>query len=168
MNRVLTLALAVAVLATSCEGRKANQKIREAAALHTAFMEKYDALYHKLLDEKARITSAVDQPAVSEEERGYYEAILRSIDRSFVLLADWEQHVIGVPGLELDHHHHHDHDHGHDHHHHHDHYNDDLLSKMSDDEILAMQRALSARLDEVSTEIETMLSAVQLYEERKP
>ncbi len=160
MNRLTKAALAIVVVLSfaACGGKSENRKIKEAAAIHTTFMERYDSLYHTLLDEKKRITENLAIAEADDTRRSAYESMLRSIDKSIGLLEGWEEAVVGVPGLELPEHHHHG-----DGHQHHDE-NDALMKSLTDQEILELQKAYATRLDDVIKEINTLLGAIKIYD----
>lgn len=168
LTMVRNLILTLLVLSVSaCGGKKENRQLKEAAKVHEEMMERYDSVYHALIDKRKEINERMDQ--LQGEKKSANESMLRSIKKSLDLLQSWEESVIGVPGFEFEYHHHHHHDEdGHDHHHHHHgRENDKLLRGMSDREVLAMQKALRTRLNEVSQEINILLETIKQYEGRE-
>lgn len=154
------------LLMVSCGGKKDNRLLKEAAAIHEETMQRYDSLYHELLDKRAEIEGRID--GLYGDKKSANESMLRSIDKSLRILDGWEESVVGVPGYEFDYHHHnHGEGDGHEHHHHSKRDNDQILRGMNDREVLALQKALKARLAEVSQEINNLLDTIKLYEARE-
>ncbi len=158
MRTLLILISAIVVLA-ACDntGRSENRNIKKAAAIHEEILTRHDSIYSALLEKREDIEKRLANTPGGEMKVSY-EAMIRSIDKSFRILKTWEESVVGVPGHE---HHHHDHD-GH-HHHSHDHAKEAILEDMSDKEILELQEALKFRLDEVATEIRGLLTTIEMY-----
>lgn len=156
-------ALVAGIAIASCGGKGSNRKIMEAGEIHVSMMMKYDSVYHRLNDEKQRVSDALGTMDVSDKRRPAYESMLRSIDRGLSLIGGWESAVVGVPGVQTDIHHHHSSDHEH---HHHD--NDAILDNMTDQEILDLQKAYNTKLNEVVKEINTLLETIQQYDAYSP
>jgi ABC-type nickel/cobalt efflux system permease component RcnA len=159
--RIIGLLIIGLTVLMSCgeTGRSQNRAIQEAAAIHEEIMTRHDSIYDALLTKKDRIREKLDTEKPQGEMKTSYEAMIRSIDKSFRILETWEESVVGVPGFE--------HDHGegdHHHHHHHDHMKEDILKDMSDKEILELQKALKVRLDEVAKEIRGLLTTIDMYD----
>jgi hypothetical protein len=147
------------IVIASCADRSQNRKIQEAAEVHIRVMERHDTLYAKLEREKGRIEKLLAEER-REDRVKVYESMLRSIKKGFRLLESWDESVVGVPGMEREHHHHE----GHSHDHSHDHNSDKILSQMSDQEILDLQKAYELKLDEVSNKIHEMLTTIKMYD----
>jgi len=160
MRKTLIFTAMALMLLASCgeTGRGQNRSVKEAAQIHEEIMTRHDSIYNALENEKNRITSKMSTYRGNEEKEKIYNAMLRSIDKSFRILGTWEESVVGVPGFE------HKHEDGDHHHHHHDHMKEDIVNEMSDKEILELQRALKTRLDEVSKEIRGLLTTIEMYE----
>ncbi len=159
MNRLKKdiLLSSIVILLVACGGKSENRKIQEATAVHLAFMDRYDSLYHTLIDEKERIDSNLQGIESGDSRRTAYESMQRSIDKSLSLLNGWESAVVGVPGLKREHHHHGEEDHHHNN-------EDEILRSMSDAEILELQKAYSVKLDELTKEITSLLDAIKQYD----
>lgn len=154
------------LLLVACGGKKDNRLLKEAAGIHEETMQRYDSMYHALLDKQSEIEARID--GLSGDKKSANESMLRSIDKGLRILEGWEESVVGVPGYEFDYHQHaHGEGDGHDHHHHDQRDNDQILRGMNDKEVLALQKALKSRLAEVSQEINNLLDTIKLYEERE-
>ncbi|MEM9051725.1 MAG: hypothetical protein AAGC47_06700 [Bacteroidota bacterium] len=159
--RLIIAAIFGIIIMVSCgeSGREQNRTIKKAAAIHEEILERYDSLYSALKAEDERIVAELEAGISNTKRKSAYESMKRSIDKSFRLLATWEESVVAVPGVE----HHHDHD-G-EHHHSHDHMKEDIAESMSDKEILELQRALQVRLNEVATGIRGLLNTIEMYDQ---
>jgi len=158
MRLIIVVILGIIVIA-SCDnsGREQNRTIKEAAAIHEEILVRYDSLFEALSSENERINDALKTGISNPKRKSAYESMKRSIEKSFRLLASWEESLVSVPGVE---HHHHD-----GHHHHHDHSKDNIVASMSDKEILELQLALKTRLDEVATGIRGLLTTIEMYDQ---
>lgn len=159
--RISSLLIIIILILSGCgkTGRSQNRSIKEAAKIHEEIMTRHDSIYSALNTEKERITTKIGTVTGNPEREKVYNAMLRSIDKSFRILGTWEESVVGVPGYE------HKHEEGeHHHHHHHDHMKEDIVNEMSDKEILEIQKALKTRLDEVAKEIRGLLTTIEMYE----
>ena len=147
------------IIMVSCgeSGREQNRTIKQAAAIHEEILERYDSLCGALKAEDERIVAELEAGIENAKRKSAYESMKRSIDKSFRLLATWEESVVAVPGVE--------HDHDGEHHHSHDHLKEDIAENMSDKEILELQRALQVRLDEVATGIGGLLHTIEMYDQ---
>lgn len=162
MHSLKNLKIAVGVLlavvtitATSCDGgRGQNRKLKEAAEIHRNSMARFDSVYTALEQEKAEVEAKIARTAPTDERMGAYRAMIRSIDKSMRLLDTWDKSVLGVPGLPES-----DSVHGS-----HGHQDLDKLSELSDKEILELQKAYSSRLNEVITEVNGLLTTIDMYE----
>ena len=158
MRWIIILSLGLAVMASCGESsRKDNRTIKEAAAIHDEILTRHDSIYSALAKEKKRISAALEAGISNEEKKSAYESMIRSIDKSFRALSSWEESVVAVPGFE--------HSHDGEHHHSHDPMKEEIAASMSDKEILQLQKALKARLGEVSTQIRGLLITIQSYDQ---
>lgn len=158
--RIIGLMIVGIAIMASCgdSGRSQNRSIKEAAAIHEEILTRHDSIYSALQEKKERIQNRLETQNPTGEKKKSYEAMIRSIDKSFRILGTWEESVVGVPGFE------HNHEEGEHHHHDHDHMKEDILDGMSDKEILELQKALKARLEEVAKEIRGLLNTIEMYE----
>jgi hypothetical protein len=159
MRWIIILSLGLAVMA-SCgdSGRGQNRTIKEAAAIHEEIMTRHDSIYSALTQVKTRVTAELERGISNKDKKSAYDAMVRSIDKSFRALASWEESVVSVPGYE----HKHDGDH---HHHSHDPLKEEIAAGMSDKEILELQIALKERLDEVAAQIKGLLITIDMYDQ---
>jgi hypothetical protein len=154
----MILSLGLMVL-TSCgdSGRGQNRTIKQAAAIHEEILTRHDSIYSALEREKKRINEQLSSGTLNADKKSAYESMIRSIDKSFRILGTWEESVVGVPGFEHAHE-----EHGH---HSHDHLKEEIAKGMSDKEILELQQALQGRLEEVSSQINGLLTTIEMYDQ---
>jgi hypothetical protein len=154
----MILSLGLMVL-TSCgdSGRGQNRTIKQAAAIHEEILTRHDSIYSALEREKKRINEQLSSGTLNTDKKSAYESMIRSIDKSFRILGTWEESVVGVPGFEHAHE-----EHGH---HSHDHLKEEIAKGMSDKEILELQQALQGRLEEVSSQINGLLTTIEMYDQ---
>ncbi len=158
MRFIMILSLGLMVL-TSCgdSGRGQNRTIKQAAAIHEEILTRHDSIYSALEREKKRINEQLSSGTLNTDKKSAYESMIRSIDKSFRILGTWEESVVGVPGFEHAHE-----EHGH---HSHDHLKEEIAKGMSDKEILELQQALQGRLEEVSSQINGLLTTIEMYDQ---
>ena len=158
MRWIIILSLGLAVM-VSCgdSGRSQNRTIKEAAAIHEEIMTRHDSIYSALTQVKTRVNKELKEGISNKDKKSAYDAMIRSIDKSFRALASWEESVISVPGYE--------HKHNGDHHHSHDPMKAEIAAGMSDKEILELQIALKERLDEVADQIRGLLITIDMYDQ---
>lgn len=158
MRFIMILSLGLMVL-TSCgdSGRGQNRTIKQAAAIHEEILTRHDSIYSALEREKKRINEQLSSGTLNADKKSAYESMIRSIDKSFRILGTWEESVVGVPGFEHAHE-----EHGH---HSHDHLKEEIAKGMSDKEILELQQALQGRLEEVSSQINGLLTTIEMYDQ---
>lgn len=147
--------LAISLTWFACDsGRGQNRVLREAAQIHTETMARYDSVYAALEAEKTEVEAKIARTDPTDERMKAYESMIRSIDKSMRLLDGWDEAVIGVPGLKE----------SNTAHHHHNHQDDAKLSELSDKEILKLQKAYRTRLNEVITQVNGLLTTIEMYE----
>jgi hypothetical protein len=158
MRWIIIFILGLAVMA-SCEDsdRGQNRTIKEAAAIHEEIMTRHDSIYSALTQVKTRVTAELEAGISEKDKKSAYDAMIRSIDKSFRALASWEESVVSVPGYE--------HKHVGEHHHSHDPMKEEIAAGMSDKEILELQVALKERLDEVAAQIKGLLITIDMYDQ---
>jgi len=158
MRYLLILSLGMMMAMTGCDNSDGGQNstVKKAGAIHEEIMTRHDSIYSALEKEKARIEGQLNAGISNAKKKSAYQSMLRSIDKSFRILNSWEESVVGVPGFE----------HAHDHHghHSHDHLKEEIAKGMSDREILQLQQALKERLEEVSTQINGLLTTIEMYD----
>jgi hypothetical protein len=159
MRLIITAILGLALWASCGEtGRGQNRTIKQASIIHDEILTRHDSIYSALTREKKRIDAALEAGISNEAKRSAYQSMQRSIDKSFKILASWEESVVGVPGFK--------HDHDGEHHHSHDHMKEEIAASMSDKEILELQVALKERLEEVSKQIRGLLTTIEMYDDQ--
>jgi len=158
MRLLVILSTIVTVIASCGDSSRAdNRTIKEASQIHEEILTRHDSIFSALTEEKERISAALESGISNKDKKSAYQSMLRSIDKSFRVLATWEESVVAVPGFE--------HNHDGEHHHSHDHMKEEIAASMSDKEILELQRALQDRLGEVSTQIRGLLLTIESYDQ---
>lgn len=143
--------LLVAILVAACGDRSENRQVKQAAEIHKEIMQRHDSIYNSLTTKQKWVTEQLESER-NEKMVSAYRSMDRSLDRGFKLLASWESAVVGVPGVP--HKHHPGHTHSHD---------EDIVDRMSDKELLDLQKAYKARLDEVEKKVENLLETIDTY-----
>jgi len=160
MRRIKTLAIICSglILIASCSSdRSQNVQIKKAADIHLKSIAKHDSIMEILVSQKNMVEKRLATETIESNIKSY-KAMLKSLDKSMRLLNDWDEDLIGVPGLEHDHDHPHDQQHDHSHHH-----NDDILEDLSDKEILEIQIAYNEHLDKIEEKISEVTTTIELY-----
>lgn len=147
--------LGLVLLITACGGRSENRKMVEAAAIHEQILNKHDSIYNQLEIQEERVEKKLAKLSANDPDRVAYESMKRSIDRSYKLLQSWMDGVADFPGSK----------HVHDSNapHKHDPEKERTLKGMSDQEILELQKAYKARLDEVGLKIKELITTMDMY-----
>jgi len=138
-------------LASCSSDRSKDVQIQKAAEIHMKAVAKSDSIMAILEEQKAQVERNLETESIPSNIQSY-KAMLKSIDKSMTLLNDWNNDLVGVPGLE------HDHDHGHNHSH-----DEDMLDDLSDKEILEIQIAYSEHLDKIEDKISEVITTIELY-----
>lgn len=144
--------IASTLIVVSCSSdRTQDVQIKKAAEIHKKAIAKHDSIMAILKKQKKQVERNLETETIESNIQSY-KAMLKSIDKSMVLLNEWDDELIGVPGVE--------HDHGHDHDHSHQ---DDILDDLSDKEILEIQVAYSEHLDKIEDKISEVITTIELY-----
>lgn len=152
--RSIAILFATVLIVVSCSSdRTQDVQIKKAAEIHKRAIAKHDSIMAILEKQKKQVERNLETETIDSNIQSY-KAMLKSLDKSMQLLHDWDNELIGVPGVE------HNHDHGHDHNHSH---KDDILDDLSDKEILEIQRAYSEHLDKIEDKISEVITTIELY-----
>lgn len=141
----------IVIAFAACGDRSDNRQVKQAAEIHREIMQRHDSIYESLNTKQKWVSKQLE----SEQDKkmiSAYQSMDRSLDRGFKLLASWESAVVGVPGVP------HNHNPGHTHSH-----DEDVVDRMSDKELLDLQKAYKERLDEVEKKVENLLETIDTY-----
>jgi len=154
----LVVVLVGMLLIVSCSSdRTKNVQIKKAAEIHLKAIAKHDSIMDILVRQKKQVENSLESETMSSNIQSY-KAMLKSLEKSMALLNEWDNNLVGVPGLKDEHEHGHNHSHDHTHHH-----NEDILDDMSDREILELQKAYSEHLDKIEDKISEVITTIELY-----
>ncbi|NEN25078.1 hypothetical protein G3O08_16380 [Cryomorpha ignava] len=152
--KILSL-LGLVLLLAACGGRNENRKMVEASAIHEQILDKHDSIYSVLQEQEQRVEKKLGKLSANDPDRVAYESMMRSINRSYNLLASWMEGVADFPGSK--------HIHNSDSPHKHDPEKERTMKGMSDQEILDLQKAYKTRLDEVGLKIKELITTMDMY-----
>ena len=140
-------------LVAGCGGGGAaeSEAFKQAVAVHEGVVAQSDSLHEVIAGKLGMVRDSLAYAQTVADSAGIerwttLEAQLNTVDLQF---HDWAQTVVEVPGHVHDHGDHAGHDHGHDH----DHGGAAGLEGMGDEEVLKIQQALKAQLDEIEAQL---------------
>lgn len=135
----------------SCGGRSKNQKIVEAQKIHATMLTRYDSIYSTLQDQEKRVEKKLNALSPNNPDRAAYLSMQRSIHKSYDLLQNWKQGITDVPGFSQD--------------------GAKKTQtpgginpdKMSDQEILDLQKAYDEKLDQIGRKVRELMTTMDMY-----
>ena len=122
---------------TGCEPAPKDQKLEEAAHVHTEAL----AISAKVSGLLASVQSRFD--SLSDDQKSEFNQLVRQYQ-------EWGDLVVEVPGYE-----HEQHDHGHDHHH-----GPNELTGLPSDQVLEIQTELKKQIEVLHTKLEDFLRKI--------
>ncbi len=153
----------VMALVAGCGGGAPAESdaFKQAVAVHEGVVAQSDSLHEVIAGKLGMVRDSLAYAQTVADSAGIerwttLEAQLNTVDLQF---HDWAQTVVEVPGHVHDHGDHAGHDHGdgdhagHDHGHDHGHGGAEGLEGMGDEEVLKIQQALKAQLDEIEAQL---------------
>lgn len=159
MKIVSTILLMVTLLCSACSTGPKNETLKEAAQVHNETLKTYIDLEKdvniKIMELKAEIASIDPTNSGTVDELNVF---LRGLEKSERVLDNWESSLVGVPGME-------EHSHGVD-----DTgkaiivENERLAKRLSDEEVLTMQKELNRTLLEIDKQIRKVIDQTDNYE----
>lgn len=130
-----------------CMTRAENVKVKEAAAIHQAMMAQYDSLRAVLEARKERVQAKLDEVGDAHVDYPAYKSMYSSLNRGQELLDSWRASVVAVPGVDTQA----------------GAAADAEATQLSDAELLELQQALDAKLDEVGGKIDELVVTMDMY-----
>jgi len=143
----LFAALLVAVVGTGCHNHEDSAAMKEARSLNDETSE-VGRQFHTRLDLiREDLEAQLSAPSGVEGREDIYKSVLAKLDDLEVRYEAWMSNQVLLPGATCNH----DHADG-EHHHHHE----TSLDELSDDDHLALQKAIRAELDGLINELNSL------------
>lgn len=151
-NLFRTLAFcSMALLLFACNGRSKNRKIVEAQEIHQTMMAKHDSIYKAIQIQEERVEKKLNSLSPNNPDRAAFQSMDRSIKRSYNLLDSWRENVTDVPGYGSEGARETDSSDG------------ESTDKLSDQEILDLQKAYKTKLDQIDQKIDELITTMEMY-----